>query len=297
MGISIITAVGIGRLVSQRLSSRAWQSVDWRTQQCTMFFAFCRLSDWVLGRCDPPVEELVMPDSYGIVTRWGQLDVQGFGGPPDAEEDPKEVVAEDSMSSDDYIPWGYTPDAEEDPKEVVAEDSMSSDDYIPWGYTPEPVDLEDFDPCHPEPESSSGDATSRLVEAIERLVAQNVQHQQQQPQQPAGINVVVKRFRDLHPLEFDGLSNPLEAENWIRGSQSLVGYDKRAYHIDEHPMMSALFKTLFYEKYFPQVKRDEKETEFINIEERKARHFEKGLRPELYNAIAMFQFPLYSKLL
>ena len=48
---------------------------------------------------------------------------------------------------------------------------------------------------HPEPESSSGDATSRLVEAIERLVAQNVQQQQgQQPHQSAGINVVVKQF-------------------------------------------------------------------------------------------------------
>ena len=70
---------------------------------------------------------------------------------------------------------------------------------------------------HPEPESSSGDATSRLVEAIERLVAQNVQQQQgQQPHQSAGINVVVKQFRDLRPPEFDGSPNPLMAENWIR---------------------------------------------------------------------------------
>ncbi|KAF3455998.1 hypothetical protein FNV43_RR00641 [Rhamnella rubrinervis] len=66
---------------------------------------------------------------------------------------------------------------------------------------------------HPEPESSSWDATSRLVEAIERLVAHNVQQQQPwQQQQPAGINAVVKQFRDLHPPEFDGSMNPLVAE-------------------------------------------------------------------------------------
>ncbi|KAF3445823.1 hypothetical protein FNV43_RR11000 [Rhamnella rubrinervis] len=137
------------------------------------------------------------------MVRWAQLDAQGFGGPPDAEEDPEEVVAED-----------------------LEEDSMGSDDHVPYSYSPKPVNLEDFDPwdmrrfprnVHPEPESGSGDATSRLVEAIERLVAQNVQQQQpQQQQQPEEINAVVKQFRDLHPLEFDGSMNPLVAENWIR---------------------------------------------------------------------------------
>ena len=140
---------------------------------------------------------------------------------------------------------------------------------------------------HPEPESSSGDATSRLVEAIERLVAQNVQQQQgQQPHQSAGINVVVKQFRDLCPPEYDGSPNPLVAENWIHelekiflltdisetqkvvcasfmlkeGASHWWDMIKRAYHTDEHPMMWALFKTLFLEKYFPRVKREEKET-------------------------------------
>ncbi|KAF3451363.1 hypothetical protein FNV43_RR07458 [Rhamnella rubrinervis] len=47
-----------------------------------------------------------------------------------------------------------------------------------------------------------------VLEAIERLIAQNVQ-QQRQPQQSTGINVVVKQFQDLHPLEFDGSLNPL----------------------------------------------------------------------------------------
>ena len=131
---------------------------------------------------------------------------------------------------------------------------------------------------HPEPESSSGDATSRLVEAIERLVAQNAQQQQgQQPQQYAGINVVVKQFQDLCPPDFDGSPNPLVAENWIlelekiflltdvsetqkvvcasfmlkEGASHWWDMIKRAYRIDEYWMMWALFKTLFLKKYFP----------------------------------------------
>ena len=90
---------------------------------------------------------------------------------------------------------------------------------------------------------------------------------------------------------------------------------KRAYHTNKHSMMWALFKTLFLEKKFPRVKREEKEMEFISLkqrnlslveyerkfdklsryaphlmdtEERKARRFEKGLRPELYKVVAMF---------
>ncbi|KAF3442830.1 hypothetical protein FNV43_RR16748 [Rhamnella rubrinervis] len=63
----------------------------------------------------------------------------GFRGPPVVAA----VLAEDS---------------EEDPEE----DSVGSDDYVPRGN------------IHPEAESSSRDATSHLVEAIERLVAQNV---------------------------------------------------------------------------------------------------------------------------
>ena len=81
---------------------------------------------------------------------------------------------------------------------------------------------------------------------------------------------------------------------------------------------------MFLEKYFPRVKREKKEMEFISlkqgnlslveyerkfdelsryaphlvdIEERKARRFERGLRPELYKAVAMFQFSTYSEIL
>ena len=35
----------------------------------------------------------------------------------------------------------------------------------------------------------------------------------------------------------------------------------------------------------------------MDTEERKARPFEKGLRPELYKAVAMFQFSTYSEIL
>ena len=105
---------------------------------------------------------------------------------------------------------------------------------------------------------------------------------------------MVKQFRDLHLPEFDGSSNPLVAENWIRelekiflltdisetqkvicasfmlkeGASHWWDMIKRAYHTDEHPMIWALFKTLFFEKYFPRVKREEKETEFRSLKQR-----------------------------
>ena len=89
-------------------------------------------------------------------------------------------------------------------------------------------------------------------------------------------------------------------------------------------LIKLLSNNLFLEKYFPRVKREEKETEFISLkqgnlslveyerkfdklsryalhlvdtEERKARRFERGLRPELYKAVAMFQFSTYSEIL
>lgn len=88
----------------------------------------------------------------------------------------------------------------------------------------------------------------------------------------------------------------------------------------ESPMEWTLFKELFLEKYFPVVKQDEKEREFlrlvqrnmslveygckfdelahytpylVNIEECKARHCEKGLKPELYIVITMLRLPTY----
>ena len=48
------------------------------------------------------------PDEQMV--RWAQLDTQGFGGPPIAAEDPKEVAEddpeEDSMGSADHVPLG-----------------------------------------------------------------------------------------------------------------------------------------------------------------------------------------------
>ncbi|KAF3455605.1 hypothetical protein FNV43_RR00239 [Rhamnella rubrinervis] len=70
----------------------------------------------------------------------------GFGGPPVAAA----VLVEDS-------------------EEDLEEDSLGTDEYIPRGYTLDPVDPEDFDPW----DEPARDATSHLVEAIERLVAQN----------------------------------------------------------------------------------------------------------------------------
>ncbi|KAF3457716.1 hypothetical protein FNV43_RR02374 [Rhamnella rubrinervis] len=177
---------------------------------------FSRLSDWVQGRRDPPVEELVtirfipLPDEghcYVLfedydqrdadhrhditmwyldqfdedpdeqMARWAQLDVQGFGGPLDAEEDLEEM----------------------------------------------PRFLKNV---HFEPESSSGDSTSHLVEAIERL-----------------------------------------------GNLSLVEYERKFDKLSQ---------------YAPHL---------VDTKERKARRFKNGLRSELYNAVAIFQFSTYSEIL
>ncbi|KAF3443402.1 hypothetical protein FNV43_RR13084 [Rhamnella rubrinervis] len=96
----------------------------------------------------------------------------------------------------------------------------------------------------------------------------------------------------------------------------------RTYNLEENPMLWNHFKELFLEKYFPIMKQDEKEAEFlrltqgnlslveykrksdelsryaphlVNTEERKARCFEKGL--ELYNVIAVLRLPTYANVL
>ena len=41
------------------------------------------------------------------MARWGQLDAQGFGGPPVAIEDPEKVAEDDSEEDpiEDFDPW------------------------------------------------------------------------------------------------------------------------------------------------------------------------------------------------
>ncbi|KAF3434676.1 hypothetical protein FNV43_RR21761 [Rhamnella rubrinervis] len=108
-----------------------------------------------------PREAIFDEDPDEQMTRWGQLGAQGYRGQPVVKEDSKEVVAEDF--------------------EDLEEDFIGSDDYVPCGYAPELMPHFTRN-VHLEPESSSGDVTGRLLEAIERLVAQNVQQQQLQPQ-------------------------------------------------------------------------------------------------------------------
>lgn len=139
---------------------------------------------------------------------------------------------------------------------------------------------------------------------------------------------------------FEGLNNPLVAEDWIQELEKifmLMDYiesqkvicvafmlKKKVYHMDESPIERTQFKVLFLKKYFPVVKRDEKEAKFLRLvqenmslvvykykfdelacyaphlidtEEYKGRHFKKGLKLELYSAIVMLRLPTYINVL
>ncbi|KAF3434619.1 hypothetical protein FNV43_RR21704 [Rhamnella rubrinervis] len=167
---------------------------------------FSLLSDWIRGRRNPLVEELVpvramtpvRESSTGSLRRISRRGIVTTMYRDISDAESATMSSERSHTTLDASGFGGSPrsrGSRGDPKEMPR--------------FPRNV--------HPEPKSSSGDATSRLVEAIERLVTQNVQQQQPRQQQPpAGINAVVKQFRDLHPPEFDRSMNPLVAENWIR---------------------------------------------------------------------------------
>ncbi|KAF3457756.1 hypothetical protein FNV43_RR02415 [Rhamnella rubrinervis] len=96
-----------------------------------------RLSNWVRRRRDPLVEEPV-PSTVGY---------QDVGLDAESSHHEQErglhTVARYLTDAQGF---GGSPDAEEDPEEVVTEDSMGTDDYVPSGYTSEPKDPEDFDP-------------------------------------------------------------------------------------------------------------------------------------------------------
>ncbi|KAF3456065.1 hypothetical protein FNV43_RR00708 [Rhamnella rubrinervis] len=95
---------------------------------------------------------------------------RGFGRPPVAamvpEEDLDEDTKEDCLDTDGYVPYGYFPK------------SIDPEDFDPWD---ELANHQDFDVVvtllfrptknvHFKPESISGDATGRLLEAIKLLV-------------------------------------------------------------------------------------------------------------------------------
>ena len=193
------------------------------------------------------------------------------------------------------------------------------------------------------PGNSTTDAASRLLE----FLANAMNHGSQQSN---GISGVVEQFKRFQPPAFEGSSNPLVAEEWIREMEKTFTFMecteaqkvvcasvmlkkgaghwwdmvKRAYHTGENPLVWTRFKELFLEKYFSLAKRDEKEAKFLQLsqgslslveyerkfdelsrfaphlvdtEERKARRFERGLRPNLYNAIAVLRLPTYADVL
>ncbi|KAF3455456.1 hypothetical protein FNV43_RR00083 [Rhamnella rubrinervis] len=84
--------------------------------------------DWS-EEIDPRLRSVLDVESSHGEQEHGLHTTARFGGPPDGEEDPEEVVEdlkEDSMGTDDYIPHGYTPE-QRDPKDFDPWDESASD--------------------------------------------------------------------------------------------------------------------------------------------------------------------------
>ncbi|KAJ4717071.1 Retrotransposon protein, putative, Ty3-gypsy subclass [Melia azedarach] len=142
---------------------------------------------------------------------------------------------------------------------------------------------------------------------------------------------VVEQFRKLQPPFFEGSINPLVAEEWVRELEKIFRLidctDQQKVTCATYMLKrsaSHWFKELFNEKYFPQSLRDDKEAEFIQLtqgskslieyerkfeelsrfaphlvdtEARKARRFERGLKPELRKLISVLELKTYSSVL
>ncbi|XP_022155935.1 uncharacterized protein LOC111022935 [Momordica charantia] len=126
------------------------------------------------------------------------------------------------------------------------------------------------------------------------------------------VNRVVEQFRMLHPPSFDVACATYMLKIGVNKWWNMT---RKTWNIAENPMGSDRFKELFYGKFFPLTARQNKEADFIKLEQgklslieyekkfeelshyaphlvdtdwRKARKFERGLRPELRKHVAAF---------
>ncbi|XP_022158216.1 uncharacterized protein LOC111024753 [Momordica charantia] len=133
------------------------------------------------------------------------------------------------------------------------------------------------------------------------------------------VNLMAQQFRKLHPPSFDGRStDSIVAEEWIEEIENNFDF------IECNDRQEDRFKELFFEKFFPPTARQNKEAEFIKLEQgrlppieyekkfeelshcaphlvntnwRKARQFERGLRPELKKHVVAFRLMTYAEVL
>jgi Retroviral aspartyl protease/RNase H-like domain found in reverse transcriptase/Reverse transcriptase (RNA-dependent DNA polymerase)/Integrase zinc binding domain/Retrotransposon gag protein/Zinc knuckle len=157
-----------------------------------------------------------------------------------------------------------------------------------------------------------------------------------------------KQFKDMGPPEFRGVPDPSKAESWIKDIEKIFRlikcpdnekvtlasfmlkgeagfwWESMEENYSGRDMDWPAFKDVFYEQYFPDSIRNQKEIEFmelvqanmtvaqydakftelsrfathlVNDESRKARLFERGLRDEIRSDVIALKLPLKSQVL
>ncbi|KAL5779261.1 hypothetical protein ACOSQ2_009998 [Xanthoceras sorbifolium] len=145
---------------------------------------------------------------------------------------------------------------------------------------------------------------------------------------------VVEQFRRLHPLSFEGSTNPLDAEEWLRELDKVFSFMNCT---ENQKVACAVFmlkgdaghwwemtNRLFNQKYFPEELRNEKELEFIqltqeikslveyerkfeqlsqsaphliNTEQHKINRFVDGLKPDIWKHLCVLGLGTYAEVL
>ncbi|GFZ09775.1 hypothetical protein Acr_21g0003740 [Actinidia rufa] len=169
------------------------------------------------------------------------------------------------------------------------------------------------------------DHIERILEGLVQVVhdVHNNNNHDEAPQQPempmpgAGAmpRTIIKQFQHLRPPTFYGTPDPMAAESWLL-------------RIERKPLeplwLWPRFLEVFNEEYFPEIVRDQKIQEFLNLkqgnmivvvynakfmelsryaphimstESRKARRFEAGLRWNIKNKVEILRLPTHQEVL
>ncbi|KAH7564847.1 hypothetical protein JRO89_XS09G0039700 [Xanthoceras sorbifolium] len=130
---------------------------------------------------------------------------------------------------------------------------------------------------------------------------------------------VVEQFRKLQPPSFEGTTNPLDFEEWIRELEKVFDFinctdeqkvscaafmlkgdaghwwemTKRGHNTSNNPITWTRFKELFNEKYFSEELKIEKESEFIALIQGTMR----GLKPNIRKHVHVLGLRTYAEVL
>ncbi|GFY95462.1 hypothetical protein Acr_10g0008470 [Actinidia rufa] len=182
------------------------------------------------------------------------------------------------------------------------------------------------------------DRIERILEGLVQVVHEvhNNNNHDDAPQQPAmpmpGAGAMpcttIKQFQQLRPPTFYGTPDPMAAESWLLGIERVFEVlpctDEQKVKPLEPLWIWPRFLEVFNEEYFPEMIRDQKIQEFLNLkqgdmivveynakfmelsryaphivstESRKARRFEAGLRWNIKNKVEILRLPTHQEVL